>query len=183
MRYSSLGIIVLTRFCGEWNLSVVFESYSPNSAPKKEYNFPHTLTLLFFCGSSLQEQRFQFLPITNNLCICFDFLTLNLFVGDDDNSPGSNVFNFSPRQIVQFLPSSAPRVLQMKMQNISKLWISYNLKRKRGLVAEIAHHVEEEDLSKFAFGKYTDCLPCFRLHKPDYYLQCYSTEHLYTTHL
>ena len=108
--------------------------------------------------TTLQEQRFQFLPITNNLCICFDFLTLNLFVGDDDNSPGSNVFNFSPRQIVQFLPSSAPRVLQMKMQNISKLWISYHLKRERGLVAEIAHHVAvEESIFQKHFNRTIKC--------------------------
>ena len=39
------------------------------------------------------------------------------------------------------------------------------------------------DLESTRLGKYTDYLPCFRLLKPDYYLQCYSTEHLYTTHL
>ena len=43
--------------------------------------------------------------------------------------------------------------------------------------------VARVDLESTRLGKYTDYLPCFRLHKPDYYLQCYSTEHLYTTHL
>ena len=41
-----------------------------------------------------------------------------LFAWDDDKSPGTNVFNFSPRQIVQFLPPTAPRVLQEKTENV-----------------------------------------------------------------